>query len=107
MQFINPVEILELDTSEISAVDNSLIKKAKRKLFADIDLSDNGHFEYKGLSLQEACEFVVNDKLKKFGGEGGLVAINKNGDCVLTFNSDGMYRAWKTSDESNGVEIYK
>ena len=63
--------------------------------------------EYKGLSLQEACEFVVNDKLKKFGGEGGLVAINKNGDCVLTFNSDGMYRAWKTSDESNGVEIYK
>ncbi|MBP6658466.1 MAG: isoaspartyl peptidase/L-asparaginase, partial [Bacteroidia bacterium] len=61
----------------------------------------------KGLSLQEACEFVVNDKLKKFGGEGGLVAINKNGDCVLTFNSDGMYRAWKTSDESNGVEIYK
>ena len=63
--------------------------------------------EYKGHSLQEACEFVVNDKLKKFGGEGGLVAINKNGDCVLTFNSDGMYRAWKTSDESNGVEIYK
>ena len=63
--------------------------------------------EYKGLSLQEACEFVVNDKLKKFGGEGGLVAINQNGDCVLSFTSDGMYRAWKTSDESNGVEIYK
>lgn len=63
--------------------------------------------EYKGLSLTEACEFVVNDKLKKFGGEGGLVALNTNGDCVLTFNSDGMYRAWKTSENKKGVEIYR
>ena len=63
--------------------------------------------EYKGLSLTEACEFVVKDKLKKFGGEGGLVALNTNGDCVLTFNSDGMYRAWKTSENKKGVEIYR
>ncbi|MBK7573576.1 MAG: isoaspartyl peptidase/L-asparaginase [Bacteroidetes bacterium] len=63
--------------------------------------------EYKGLSLTEACEFVVNDKLKKFSGEGGLVALNTNGDCVLTFNSDGMYRAWKTSENKKGVEIYR
>lgn len=33
MQFINPVEILELDTSEISAVDNSLIKKRQNVNF--------------------------------------------------------------------------
>ncbi|MFZ7115018.1 MAG: isoaspartyl peptidase/L-asparaginase family protein [Bacteroidota bacterium] len=63
--------------------------------------------EYKGLTLSEACEFVVNDKLKKFGGEGGLVAVNPNGDLSLCFNSEGMYRAWKTSDKENGVEIYK
>lgn len=63
--------------------------------------------EYKGLSLAEACEFVVNDKLKKFGGEGGLIALNTNGDCVLSFNSDGMYRAWKTSENKKGVEIYR
>ncbi len=63
--------------------------------------------EYKGLTLSEACEFVVNDKLKKFGGEGGLVAVNPNGDLSLCFNSEGMYRAWKSSDKKNGVEIYK
>ncbi len=63
--------------------------------------------EYKGLTLTQACEFVVNDKLKKFGGEGGLVAVNKNGECVLSFNSEGMYRAWRTSENNNGVEIYK
>jgi beta-aspartyl-peptidase (threonine type) len=63
--------------------------------------------EYKGLTLAQACEFVVNDKLKKFGGEGGLVAVNRNGECVLSFNSEGMYRAWRTSENNNGVEIYK
>ena len=62
MQFINPVEILELDTSEISAVDNSLIKKAKRKLFAEIELSDNGHLQYKGLSLTKTdCEKAIDE----------------------------------------------
>lgn len=63
--------------------------------------------EYKGLSLEDACEFVVNDKLKKFGGEGGLVAVNQNGDCILSFNSEGMYRAWKNSANEGGVEIYR
>jgi beta-aspartyl-peptidase (threonine type) len=63
--------------------------------------------EYKNLSLAEACDKVVNDKLKKIGGEGGLVAVNASGDCVLSFNSDGMYRAWKSSDNNSGVEIYK
>lgn len=63
--------------------------------------------EYKGLSLAQACELVVNDKLKKFGGEGGLIALNTSGDYMLSFNSDGMYRAWKTSSGDNGVEIYR
>ncbi|MBP9688239.1 MAG: isoaspartyl peptidase/L-asparaginase, partial [Bacteroidia bacterium] len=30
--------------------------------------------EYKGLTLKQACDFVVKDKLVKFGGEGGLIA---------------------------------
>jgi beta-aspartyl-peptidase (threonine type) len=49
--------------------------------------------EYKGLSLKEACEYVVHDKLKKTGGEGGLIAISKHGEICLPFNSEGMYRA--------------
>ena len=47
MQFINPIEILELDTFEIGTLENSIVKKAKRKLYADIDLSDNESFEYR------------------------------------------------------------
>lgn len=63
--------------------------------------------EYKGLSLQAACDFVVKDKLVKFGGEGGLIAIDKHGNIELPFNSDGMYRASLKEGESPMIAIYK
>ncbi|MBL0104467.1 MAG: isoaspartyl peptidase/L-asparaginase [Bacteroidetes bacterium] len=63
--------------------------------------------EYKGLSLREACDIVVQKKLVKIGGEGGLIAVDTHGNCVLSFNSEGMYRGWKNSGGEDGVEIYK
>ncbi len=63
--------------------------------------------EYKGLSLKEACEVVVMDKLVKIGGEGGLVAIDKEGNIEMPFNSEGMYRAKKSSDSAIFIGIYK
>ncbi|MEO8146399.1 MAG: isoaspartyl peptidase/L-asparaginase [Bacteroidia bacterium] len=63
--------------------------------------------EYKNLSLHDACNIVVNEKLKTIGGEGGLIAIDKNGNIELSFNSDGMYRAHAKSDGVIKVEIYK
>lgn len=63
--------------------------------------------EYKGLSLKEACDVVVMDKLVKIGGEGGLVAIDKNGNIELPFNTEGMYRGMKASDGEIFVRIYK
>jgi beta-aspartyl-peptidase (threonine type) len=62
--------------------------------------------EYKGLSLKEACDFVVLDKLKKLGGEGGLIAVDRYGNLELTFNSEGMYRGYKKSDNLFEVKIY-
>jgi beta-aspartyl-peptidase (threonine type) len=63
--------------------------------------------EYRGLSLQEACQLVVNDKLVKFGGEGGLIAIDRQGNIALPFNSEGMYRASCINNEPAFVAIYK
>lgn len=63
--------------------------------------------EYRGLSLAEACRVVVFDKLLPIGGEGGLVAVDALGNVELPFNSDGMYRAWRTSDGDEGVAIYR
>ncbi|MCX6291838.1 MAG: isoaspartyl peptidase/L-asparaginase [Bacteroidetes bacterium] len=62
--------------------------------------------EYKGLTLKQACDFVVFDKLKKSGGEGGLIALDAAGNIELVFNSEGMYRGWKTSDDDYGIKIY-
>lgn len=63
--------------------------------------------EYKGLSLQEACDMVVKQKLVKIGGEGGLIAIDKNGNIELPYNSEGMYRASKKEGEDIYIGIYK
>lgn len=63
--------------------------------------------EYKGLSLQQACETVVMDKLVKIGGEGGLIAIDTNGNIELPFNSEGMYRGCVTEGEEKTIAIYR
>ena len=63
--------------------------------------------EYKNLSLKEACDIVVMDKLVKIGGEGGLIALDAKGNIVLPFNSDGMYRASKKQNEDIFIGIYK
>lgn len=61
MTFINPIEILGLNTADINSIDSAAIKKAKRKLFADIDLSEDGQFNYKGLKLTKSvCEKAID-----------------------------------------------
>jgi L-asparaginase / beta-aspartyl-peptidase len=49
---------------------------------------------YKGMSLPDAANFVVKQKLVEKGGEGGLIAVDKFGNVAWPFNSEGMYRGW-------------
>lgn len=63
--------------------------------------------EYKGYSLQQACDYVVKDKLVKTGGEGGLIALDKSGNIELSFNSDGMYRGFLRQGEQAFIAIYE
>jgi beta-aspartyl-peptidase (threonine type) len=58
---------------------------------------------YKNLSLKDATEYVMLDKLKKLNAEGGLIAVDKNGNHSLVFNSEGMYRANFNSKENKIV----
>jgi L-asparaginase / beta-aspartyl-peptidase len=62
---------------------------------------------YKGLTLKQACEIVVMDKLVKIEGEGGLVAIDAHGNIEMPFNSEGMYRASLGMNGEEFVKIYK
>ena len=63
--------------------------------------------EYKGLSLQEAMDVVVHEKLMAIGGEGGMIGVDGQGNVALVFNSQGMYRGYKSSDGTQLVAIYK
>ena len=63
--------------------------------------------EYAGMTLQQACEKVVNDKLVKIGGEGGLVAVDAHGNICLPFNSEGMYRGCLDANGTFITAIYK
>ena len=63
--------------------------------------------EYKGLSLEEAMNIVVNDKLMKIDGDGGMIGVDAKGNAALIFNSEGMYRGFKSSDEMGEVAIYR
>lgn len=63
--------------------------------------------EYKGLSLVDACKEVIQHRLPKIGGDGGLIAVDNQGNCVLEFNTAGMYRGQRNSNGLNQVAIYK
>ena len=62
--------------------------------------------EYKNLSLRDAAELVVNDKLMKQNGEVGLVAVDANGNYTMAFNTPGMYRGIADSQGELKTEIY-
>lgn len=63
--------------------------------------------EYKNLSLQQAAEMVINEKLLKAGGTGGVIGVDVYGNITMTFNSAGMFRAFANANGEEGVFIYK
>ncbi len=63
--------------------------------------------EYRGLSLQEAMNIVVQEKLVKIQGEGGMIGVDASGNAALIFNSAGMYRGIKNSRGVEEVAIYQ
>jgi beta-aspartyl-peptidase (threonine type) len=63
--------------------------------------------EYKGMSLQQAMNEVVNVKLIKMDGEGGMIGVDSKGNTAMLFNSAGMYRAMKNSHGELIIGIYK
>jgi beta-aspartyl-peptidase (threonine type) len=62
--------------------------------------------EYRGMSLKEAAQTVL-DKVARLGGTGGLIAIDREGNITLPFNTSGMYRGYIDPNGKFVVEIYK
>ena len=63
--------------------------------------------EHKGMSVEEASNEVINNRILKIQGDGGLIAIDTKGNIAMPFNTEGMYRACKTSNGKEVIAIYK
>lgn len=63
--------------------------------------------EHKGMSLQDAAYEVIHNRVMKINGDGGLIAVDAQGNIAMPFNTEGMYRAFKTSQGDEDIAIYK
>ncbi|HUH28553.1 isoaspartyl peptidase/L-asparaginase [Gelidibacter sp.] len=63
--------------------------------------------DYKGLSLQEAAKEVIQKKVPDLGGDGGIIAVDKDGNMVMEYNTEGMYRASMDASGNLTIGIYK
>lgn len=61
---------------------------------------------YKGMALSEAAAYLVKVKLKDMQADGGLIAVDAQGNLALPFNTEGMYRAWMKAGEAVNAAIY-
>lgn len=61
---------------------------------------------YRGDSLAEAAEAVVNGEVVRLGGDGGAIALDAQGNIAMPFNTPGMYRGWLNPDGSRGTAIF-
>jgi len=63
--------------------------------------------QYKGLSINKACSYLIHEKLRDQSADGGVIGIDKQGNISMEFNTDGMFRGYKKSDGKNVVLMYK
>ncbi len=63
--------------------------------------------EHKGLTVEQAAQEVINKRILEIGGDGGLIAVDTKGNVALPFNTEGMYRGFKSSDGKEEIAIYK
>jgi len=61
--------------------------------------------EYRALPIQQAADIVMK-KVQTLGGDGGVIAMDKWGNIGISFNSEGMYRAYINSEGRPVVLIY-
>lgn len=63
--------------------------------------------EYKNFTVKQATDELIHKKVPALGGDGGLIAVDKNGNIAMPFNTEGMYRGYIKQDGKPVVSIYK
>ena len=62
---------------------------------------------YAGQTLEAAANAVMFEELPSIGGKGGLIAVDSQGNFVMPFNTEGMYRGYAHPGQTPITEIYR
>jgi L-asparaginase / beta-aspartyl-peptidase len=62
--------------------------------------------EYRGLTLQAAVRETLHQLLASMGGDGGLIAVGAQGQIVMDFSTEGMFRGARDSSGRRELAIY-
>jgi beta-aspartyl-peptidase (threonine type) len=63
--------------------------------------------QYAGTSLPDAAAQVIHDVLEPMGGEGGIIALDTQGNMVMDFNSPGMFRGSVSSRQARQTALFQ
>ncbi|MGQ9847704.1 MAG: isoaspartyl peptidase/L-asparaginase family protein [Bacteroidales bacterium] len=61
---------------------------------------------YRNFSLMQSLQFVVDSVLTPQGGTGGLIAVDRHGNCAWYFNTPGMFRASIDTSGKKTIELF-
>lgn len=61
---------------------------------------------YANRSLEDAAHFVIFDVLRAKGGDGGLIAVDKDGNIAMPFSTNAMFRGTVSADAKPDVTLY-
>ena len=62
--------------------------------------------EYRGEPLKQAADEVVLGVIPKLGGDGGVIALDADGNIAMPFNTEGMYRGWVDKNGKIHIAIF-
>tara|TARA_B100000282_G_scaffold231220_1_gene173634 strand:- start:314 stop:1279 length:966 start_codon:yes stop_codon:yes gene_type:complete len=66
----------------------------------------SAQIEYNKISIKNAAKNTL-EKVKKLGGSGGVIGIDKDLNIIMEFNTEGMYRGFKKYNGETEIKIYK
>lgn len=66
----------------------------------------NAHMKYQDMPLKRSADTVINHQLKALGGKGGIIGLDQAGNYTATFNTSGMFRAFKQQGKEAYAKIF-
>ena len=62
--------------------------------------------KYKGLTLEQAATGLIEQELFRKGLRGGVIAVDREGNFAMPYNTEGMVRGAASDELASVVEVF-